>query len=113
MGSIPIVNFLLEAGADVTLVNNRGLTPLQVRKKIVFNILMEYHSFVFCTQCARLERREPLLGPLKSASNRIVAERIQRIEQAYLSAITIFGFQYHKNKDAQVLVLTFPLSKLL
>ena len=30
MGSIPIVTFLLEAGADVTIANRRGLTPLQV-----------------------------------------------------------------------------------
>ena len=70
---------------------------------------MEYHSFVFCTQCARLERREPLLGPLKSASNRIVAERIQRIEQAYLSAITIFGFQSHKN-DISIIEIAIKIA---
>jgi hypothetical protein len=31
MGSVPQVTFLLAAGADVTITNDRGLTPLQVR----------------------------------------------------------------------------------
>jgi hypothetical protein len=30
MGSVPQVTFLLEVGADVTIANGRGLTPLQV-----------------------------------------------------------------------------------
>ena len=36
MGSVPIVTFLLDIGADVTIENRRGLTPLQVSLKTKF-----------------------------------------------------------------------------